>query len=84
MYPVARLRITIQPYSGQKIAKALHYQKLLGALAPVKSRPHFIVAALVKPKCPIIVRDIELFTDSVKRPAVGPVKIKQSIIRIKQ
>ena len=82
MQGVAALGIPVKPHSRQEVAEALHHQKLLGAFAPVKGRPHLVIAALVQPERLVAVGDVELAADGVERFAIGPVEVEQGIIRV--
>ena len=81
---VAKGGITVQCHGLQETAKAFYHQKILGTLAPVKSGPHGVVAALVEGKGLIGVGDIALPTDGVEGIAVGGIEIEESVIGIEK
>ena len=81
---VAEGGVTIQRHGLQETAKAFYHQKILGTLAPVKSGPHGVVAALVEGKGLIGVGDIALPADGVEGIAVGGIEIEESVIGIEK
>lgn len=82
MQGVAALGVPVKPHGRQEITEALHHQKLLGTLASVKGRPHFVITALVECKRLVAVGDIELAADGVKGLLIGPIEVEQGIIRV--
>ena len=81
---VAPGRIPIQAHFLQKTPEPLHHQKVLGALAPVKGRPHGVVAPLIALKALLRVRDVISGAHLMKSVPVSRVKIKQCVVCVQQ